>query len=140
MTWFPANYVRNRVTLDCKDATRTVQDFKESCDVNYIMEKYQRDGIISQMSRDPQVGDFSNFEDYHSALNQIMDAEIQFQEIPSKIRERFNNDPEKFFNFAVDPANLDELRKMGLAYGLEPELEAPVVEEPAPVVEETTGS
>lgn len=137
MTWFPANYERRRVTVDCKEPTRTVQDFKESCDINYIMEKYQRDGIMSMMTRDPQVGDFSNFKDYHSSLNIIIDAEEQFQEIPANIRERFNNDPEEFYNFAVDPENIDELRNLGLAYGLEPSVDAPVEE---PVVEDPEGS
>jgi len=34
--------------------------------------------------------------------------------LPSAVRERFNNDPAKFVEFATDEANVEELRKMKL--------------------------
>ena len=35
--------------------------------------------------------------------------------LPPEIRERFNNDPRKFFDFVTDVNNQDEIIKMGLA-------------------------
>ena len=35
--------------------------------------------------------------------------------MPSVIRERFGNDPAKFVDFCVNPANIEAVREMGLA-------------------------
>jgi hypothetical protein len=49
------------------------------------------------------------------ALHQIKEAQQEFLNIPSEIREKFQNDAGQFFKFASDPNNIDELRNMGLA-------------------------
>ena len=35
--------------------------------------------------------------------------------MPADVRARFNNDPALFVDFCSDEANLDEMRKLGLA-------------------------
>ena len=43
-----------------------------------------------------------------------------FDLLPPEIRERFNNDPRKFFEFVTDVNNQDEIIKMGLAVDKRP--------------------
>jgi len=43
--------------------------------------------------------------------------------LDARTRERFDNDPGAFVDFCLDPSNLEELRKMGLAM---PAAELPV--------------
>ena len=45
----------------------------------------------------------------------VASANSLFAGLPSTIREKFENDPAKFLEFAQDEENLDEMRKMGLA-------------------------
>ena len=42
-------------------------------------------------------------------------AQEQFAALDAAVRSRFDNDPAKFLEFTADPANADEMVKMGLA-------------------------
>lgn len=104
--------------LDCShDEPITEQAHKESCDINEITRKYERTGELPDMiDRDPeQWGDFSSGETYHEAMNIVTHANQQFDALPAQVRKRFDNDPQKFLQFFEDPANLDEMAKLGLA-------------------------
>jgi len=102
------------------------QQFAEETNVNSIMAKYQKTGLLTHVARYAGTyGDFSGVPDYKEGLERIMAAEDMFMSLPAKIRDRFNNDPAQFIQFATDEGNLEEMRKMGLA----PEA-APVVERP----------
>ncbi|NTW98997.1 MAG: scaffolding protein [Geobacteraceae bacterium] len=100
---------------------------KESCDINRIMNKYQKTGLIDHVSRyQGRYGDFASVPDYQTAMHVVIAANEAFDSLPSNLRDRFNNDPEKFFAFVHDKENLDEMKKMGLI--------APAVEPVIPVV------
>lgn len=47
-------------------------------------------------------------------MNQIVQAQDMFMSLPSKIRNRFGNDPSQFLDFVSDPLNKDEMRSLGL--------------------------
>jgi len=98
------------------------QSFKDECNINTIMGKYDKTGLIEHLNtHQGQYGDFVGFQDYQTSLNQILEADEMFMSIPSKIRSRFQNDPEKFLQFAQDPENLDQMIEMGLARPKPPE-------------------
>ena len=44
-----------------------------------------------------------------------MTAEEAFNAMPAEVRDRFQNDPGRFLEFANDASNYDEALKMGLA-------------------------
>lgn len=95
---------------------RTMQQFVEECDVNTIMARYESRGDLTHIYEAvAQYGDFSDVLDYREGIHQIMEAEASFMELPAKVRDKFNNDPAKFIEFATDEKNLDEMRSMGLA-------------------------
>lgn len=94
----------------------THQSMAEQTDINYIMAKYEKSGVIQHLNRyQGQYGDFGDVPGYHEALQRVMDADDMFMSLPASIRDRFGNDPAKFIDFATDKSNLEEMRKMGLA-------------------------
>ena len=102
-------------SVDLSTDSMTKQSFKDECDINKIMEKFQRTGVINHYAAyAPTYGDASPVE-YLDALLVISTANEMFADLPSSVRKRFNNNPEEFLEFAQNPDNLEECRKMGLA-------------------------
>jgi len=100
--------------LSCSDPSRTDQSFKDECDINTIVRNFGVTGELPLSSATPMQGDFTNVVDYQSALNLIIRADEAFSELSAAVRRRFDNDPAKFLDFASDPANLEQMREMGL--------------------------
>lgn len=94
----------------------TQQNFKDECDINIILERARNGVPISHLNaRIAQYGDVSSIPDYRSALDTVNRANGLFMELDAKVRERFANDPAKFLAFAQNPANVDEMVRLGLA-------------------------
>lgn len=109
--------IRYRSQLTFPPDGRTKQAFKDECDINKIMDRYQKTGILPDtIHRVAQYIDATdpNF-DFQHAMEQVAQAKTMFENIPAAIRERFENDPAKFVEFCENPANLPELTEMGLA-------------------------
>lgn len=113
---------RERVSLSFLDEDgercvgRCKQSFKNECDVNLILKRYDRDGIITHVARSTaEYGDFTEVNEYRENLDFVMAAQAAFAELPSHVRKRFGNDPGEFFEFATDPKNESELVELGLA-------------------------
>lgn len=107
---------KRRVQLDFKGSpSLTQQSFKDECDINTIMRRYQATGLIDHVRRDiPQFQDVTGY-DFHEAMNLVSEARALFLDLPSSVRERFSNDPGQFLDFVNNPANAEEMVKMGLA-------------------------
>ena len=127
----PYNYDRdvasNESGLECLDPSMAQQQFREECDINTIMERFGRTGELIAPIRMPQYGDFDGVNDYHSAMNAIVEAQSAFDQLPAKVRARFGNDPAEFLDFVYNEENRDEAIRLGL-------VEA-VIQAPAPVSE-----
>ncbi len=105
-----------RVLTVNDDPSRAKQSFKEECNINTIMEKYQKTGLVDHVRQhEGNYGEFLSSDDYHDALNQILKAQQAFDTLPSSIRKKFNNSPSEFLEFVHDEKNSDELVEMGLA-------------------------
>lgn len=109
-------YLRPIWYADAKDPITTQQNFKEECDINNIMRRFEKTGELPNMIRqNPVYGDFSDVPTFTEAMNTVIRANEQFDALSSKIRAQFNNDPAEFLAFVHDPKNNEELVKMGLA-------------------------
>lgn len=105
-----------RVVFDVGGPSLTRQEFADECEINSIMARYQKTGVIPQAdTRRAEYIDFGEFPDFHEAMNMMVAAEEAFMTLPSGVRLRFENDPAEFVRFAQDPENLEDLRKWGLA-------------------------
>lgn len=125
----PAYGPRVPVLLDASpddvNGEGAVQSFKEECDINNIMRKFQRTGMLEWLNtHDGEFADVTGV-NFENAMETILRAQSMFDDLPSSVRDRFGNNPAAFFDFVHDPGNVDELRKLGLARPLEPV--APVV-------------
>ena len=105
-----------RPQLDCggPDASMTHQEFRDECDINNIMKRFERSGMIDHVnSRQGDFGDFSEVPDYQSALNAVMDAEEAFMGLDARLRDEFGNDPGEFLTW-FEGASEDDKREKGL--------------------------
>lgn len=107
------------IFVDCSNLpSLTRQEFAAECDINTLMEKYEKTGLLTpQMlsSREPSYLDVSDVPDLQSALALVRDAETAFMTLPARTRLQFENNPLKFVAFAEDPANIDQMREWNLA-------------------------
>lgn len=98
--------------------SRTKQEFRDECDINNILAQYRTTGMIRHISARAAQGAYMDLPepiDFQESTNIILQATTAFSSLPSKIRERFGNDPERFLEFMADPDNQDEAIKLGLA-------------------------
>jgi len=95
--------------------SRTKNSFVEECNINFIMQRYTKNGTLPDRIReDASYGDYSAAPDFMQAQNLIVRAREQFDSLSSRQRERFGNDPAKFLEFANNAENADEMAKLGL--------------------------
>lgn len=130
----PYNYDHNQVSirtgLVCVEVSLARQEFKEECDINYIVQTYGLTGQVPVGMKAPEYQDFEGVIDFQTAIHAVMEAEESFMRMPAEVRREFNNDPQEFLKFCADEGNLPKLREWGLAMPSKG-LEAPV--EPIPV-------
>lgn len=108
-------YDRVRVAVNTGTETHVKQAFKDESDINHIMAKYTKTGVLPRLIKEnPLWGDFSNPVDFQEAQNIVIKATEQFAALPSHIRERFANDPAKFLAFTSDKNNKEEMGRLGL--------------------------
>ncbi|AXH77820.1 MAG: internal scaffolding protein [Microviridae sp.] len=113
---------RYQITFN-KDSKYTKQSFKEECDINTIMARYQSTGQIPVINQTaPQYLDVSAGADFQSSMEFVAGAQTLFQEMPSSIRNRFGNDPREFLDFCSQEKNRPELAEMGLLKEQMPQL------------------
>lgn len=106
---------RKRVQYHSDRPSRTQQHFKKECDVNSIMEKYRKTGMMTHVrSTSPSVGDFSAYGDFKTNLDLVRNAADEFAALPAHIRKRFNNDPANLIEFVYNDENREEAEKLGL--------------------------
>jgi len=92
----------------------TEQGHKKECDVNLIIQKYDRTGLINHVNTFVAIyGDVSSI-DFRNALELNMKVGEHFNELPSNIRKRFENDPLQFISFLENPKNYAESVELGL--------------------------
>ena len=52
--------------------------------------------------------------DYQESMQMVASANSMFEELPSALRKRFQNDPAQLLSFVHDDANVVEAHKLGL--------------------------
>jgi phage internal scaffolding protein len=114
----PYNYdqdaASNESGLRCEDASLAQQHFKEECDINTILQKFNVTGLLPENPLSPRYGDFSGISDYHTALNRVIAAQDEFDALPATLRARFENDPAQLIEFLENSDNRSEAEKLGL--------------------------
>lgn len=112
-------FFRRTGTISCRtvnnEPSLTIQSEKDACDVNWIVAKHRRTGMMSNIRTDqPRYGDFSNAVDYHESVFRAQQAYDEFMTLPASIRSRFNNDPGQLIDFLGSEDNRSEAIELGL--------------------------
>ncbi len=93
----------------------TKQSFKDEVDINKIVDKFNRTGLVTHVKNNPGAFlDVSNVQDFHKALNTVNESKRLFMALPAKIRTKFKNNPANMIEFISDKANLEEAEKLGM--------------------------
>lgn len=103
----------------------TTQAGKEDADINVIVGRFIKSGTTPQMLP-AAFADLSDVGSFQEMQQRLVDAKQAFMSLPSDIRHRFGHDPASFADFAINPANLDQM----IAWGMAPKKQAPPVESP----------
>lgn len=100
------------------EPSMTQQQFKDEADINNIMARYQKTGVLvdplTQTTRKPMFDDFSELGDFRDHQQAVIDAQEMFMQLPSRLRARFQNDPAELLQWLSNPANKEEAMELGL--------------------------
>lgn len=112
----PVGYVPDPKNPDLYlEASLTKQSFADECNINNIMDRWQKTGVVAHLNgQTPTFGDLTELPDFHEAMNTVVQAQTMFDALPSRIRERFANDPANLMEFLGNPKNRNEAIEMGL--------------------------
>lgn len=92
----------------------TNQSDAPECDINNIMARYLKTGLLPQSYATPFYGDASALPTFMEAQQILINANLAFESLPAKIRDRFHNSPEKFLEFMGNEDNKSEAIALGL--------------------------
>jgi len=101
--------------LKCEDPSLTQQQFKEESDINTIVDRFMKSGVMPTPVNMPQYIDYEGIFDFQTAMNAVRAADENFMRMDAKIRARFNNSPQEFLEFFANPENVEEGIRLGLA-------------------------
>lgn len=120
--------------IDCSTSKdRTRQSMKDECDVNNIVARFKRTGVITHVARsNPVFADVSNVVDYRESVERVRRANLLFQSFPARVRSAFGNDPAAFLDAVVDESRQAELVALGV---LRADVAAEVVPPVAPAAD-----
>lgn len=123
--------IRRRVKFDCEGPSKTEQHHKGAVNINQIVARSQKTGMLPTRTQPGQYGDFTQVTDFHDAQNRVIEAQNAFMSLPSKVRKSFDNDPGKLLAFLSDENNRDKAVELGilskpLVQPVEPPVESPV--------------
>jgi len=106
---------RKRVQTTIQGPSMTQQQFKNQCDINQIIKKYEKTGMITHLNNNQgNYADFTNIKDFQTNLNMVINAQSSFDALPSEIRKRFGNNPSNLIDFVQNNSNYEEAVKLGL--------------------------
>lgn len=116
--------------------SKTVESEAQACDINLMMKRYQKHGIIIPGRDGAFYADFTNADDYLAARATIDRGEKGFATLPSAVRERFKHDPAELIDWVGNGDNRAEAIELGLLPTPEPEPQPapipPAVADPEP--------
>ena len=123
--YYGAQNRKKRVQKSFEGTTsKTDQSFGIEADIKNIMARYQKTGVLVDRNStfiQPQFGDFAQIPNFQEVRNLMIEADEQFLELPSRVRERFKNNVEDLIAFLKDDNNRQEAEELGLIEKRPPE-------------------
>jgi hypothetical protein len=95
----------------------TEQAHKKQCDMNFILRKYQKTGLIDHVKQHQGRYDDVSVQDFTEAMHTVSEANQMFESLPSFIRQKVGGTVEGFLDFVQNPNNKEELARLGMLKG-----------------------
>lgn len=92
----------------------TDQSKLKASDINVIVKRAEKTGVMPPNVRQGVYGDFTNIPSLEESFDIQRKAINSFMELPSQLRKLMDNDPTKLVNFINNPENEDLLLKYGI--------------------------
>lgn len=105
---------QRRIQITFPTEGRTKQSFKAECDINQIMSRYLKTGVLEHVRDNAARFLDVTGADFQDAQLLVAEANSMFHSLPSAIRTRFENSPAEFLKFMENPANAQEAIELGL--------------------------
>lgn len=140
---------RGRVAVQMvpRGETRTRQSEAGETDVNAIVARHRKTGVVSHLNAAPPMyGDFSLANDLKAALDLQHRAVEGFMTLPAAVRKAADHDPVRFLQMLSDPQLVNRLVEAGLnvgddgARGSAPPGQLPMERKPDPAAADTKPS
>lgn len=113
--------VAERPVVDTGDEGGAKQAFRAECDINNIMKKYMKTGMVTHVAKNQgRFADVSEIGGYQDAIDRVRGTHKFFMGLSPEVRQEFDNDAAVFLDFITDPANVDDIRRLGLEAVLDP--------------------
>nr|UXQ88049.1 MAG: internal scaffolding protein [Microvirus sp.] len=100
--------------LTCGPETKTKQSMADECNVNLIVRKHGMAALDETWKNTIQTFGTQHSLEYKASLDLVRSADALFEQLPSKVRNKFGGDPQEFLAFMEDEANMDEAAELGL--------------------------
>jgi len=100
-----------------EEEKRTKSEFADECDINKIMARYRRTGVLPidvRKEAAARFGDFSQLPSFMEMQEKILAANDLFMALPASVRKQFGNDPHEFLAAAETKEGRELLQKLGL--------------------------
>lgn len=122
-------YRPRKVTMDFTgEKTMTEQSHAKLNDLHHLM-KLDRDRLAEHTNiYEGKYMDMINVPDFHQAQLILAETASMWESIPATLRQKFNNEPERFVEFMQNEDNRESMLEMGLSDTHLP----PLPEEPTP--------
>lgn len=115
-TAYNARDEENVGIIFAEDEGLTQQHFKDECDVNLIIERYARTGVLEHTSDvEPFFGDVSEVPtNLADSYDRLARAEAAFMALPAEIRKSLDNNPANLESWLSEPENRFKAEEFGL--------------------------
>lgn len=110
---------RNRFSTQNNQKSVTNQKWKKTSDIKHIVKK-NRIARLNQINpnlvetRTEAIAVFDTAESYHDKMNQCVNAQNVFKQLPAELQKKFAFDVANMIDFMQDPQNKQECEKLGL--------------------------
>lgn len=99
--------------LVCTEKEITIQSAANNTNINNIIRKAYKTGMIPVTARQPMFADFSAITDYTEAQIRVQEAKEAFMTLPADLRLKHGNNPAQFIQWA-EGASQAELIEAGI--------------------------
>ncbi len=91
---------------------KTKQSQRDECDINKLLERYQRDASLGHLEKYQGVyGNYANY-DFENHVTKIAEMNTIFEQLPAEVKRDFGQSTNKFFEFVTNPENENRLTEL----------------------------